>query len=111
MAYDVLLSKRAEARLDRSIAYITDVLCSPAAARRLIDSFDLALDSLKTNPPFFVVDKQTSEDLGRIVYRKKLGKYRLLFCVDEAKQQVLVFSFVHELQDAREFVRQDYADI
>ena len=70
MAYDVVLSKRAEARLDCSIAYITDVLCSPAAARRLIDSFDLALDSLKTNPSFFVVDKQTSEDLGRIVYRK-----------------------------------------
>lgn len=111
MAYDVVLSKRAEARLDCSIAYITDVLCSPAAARRLIDSFDLALDSLKTNPSFFVVDKQTSEDLGRIVYRNKLGKYRLLFCIDEAKQQVLVFSFVHELQDAREFVRQDYADI
>ena len=35
----------------------------------------------------------------------------LLFGIDEAKQQVLIFSFVHELQDAREFVRQDYADI
>ena len=111
MVYDVILSKKAEARLSHAVGYIADVLCSPAAAKRLLASFDFIIDSLKTSPSFAVVAKEPSRTLGRTVYQKKIGKYKVLFCIDEARQQVIVFSFFHELQDERSIVRQDYSEI
>lgn len=108
MGFEVRFSETARRRLEDSIAYTSGVLCQPGSARHLYEAVSVFIDELESNPHFLIVDHEASALTGDQVYRKKIGGYRLLFYKDEAAREFVIFSFMHDLQDARAFLMDDY---
>ena len=111
MDFDVVVSSRANARLDAAIVYLANVLCSPRAASRLLDGFQLALHDLRTNPTFAVVAREVSDALSQTVYQRRIGNYKILFCVDAQRHVVTVFSFLHSRQDQGAIASEDFSEL
>ena len=111
MDFDVVVSSRANARLDAAIVYLANVLCSPRAASRLLDGFQLALHDLRTNPTFAVVAREVSDALSQTVYQRRMGNYKILFCVDAQRRVVTVFSFLHSRQDQGAIASEDFSEL
>ena len=100
MGYSVRVTSSAHESVISSVGYIAEVCSAPRAAVRLLDSYEVALESLRSNPIFNPVNASASRRLGRNIYRKRVGGYFLYYYVDEDASEVVVFSFLHRRQDA-----------
>lgn len=110
MAFRVRFTTPALRRLKNSISYLNDVLCQPGTARRLHESVLEFVEELEGDPRFLVVDHEASQLVGECLYRKRIGRYKLLFMKDSAAEEFVIVSFIHDLQDARAFLAREYED-
>lgn len=108
MAYEVVVARTANENFGKALTYISEVLCVPRAAMRLLEAFETAVDSLEEYPAFFPVHREASDLVGREVRWRSVGEYRLYFVIDKEDRTVTVFSFLHRCQDALYHLRQDY---
>lgn len=95
-------------RFERSVAYISEVLCEPSAATRLADGFQLALNQLKDARKFRIIDTEVTELVGEPVFRIKLDNYKLLYTVNEDDNRVTIETFAHDRQDISRVVATDF---
>ena len=106
MAYNVRATPTVRSCLKKALAYLVDVFCSPQAAARLADSYDLAILALEKNPTFCPTDYYASKLFHRPIYKKQVGNYLLYFFVED--NDVVAFSFLHKRQNKYTHLRADY---
>lgn len=110
MGFKVRITEAARRGLDDSIAYVGGVLCQPVSARHLFESVLSLIEELESNPRFLIVDHEASALTGDQIYRARVGRYRILFYKDDVAREFVIFSFMHELQNAQAFLMEDYGD-
>lgn len=98
MDYEVILSNRALSDLERIVTYITDDLGNPVAADAFLDRFDQMIDRLSESPLIFSLC--ISPYLAMMKLRKvSVGRYILLYQVDEEDHAVHIVHVASELED------------
>ncbi len=103
MAYELVVTRKAEADLDAIIGYIMNELCNADAASEMLDAVGASYDALEDNPHLYPVCVQPI--LYRCGYRKiVIKRYLLIYRVNEAQKTVFVERFFSELQDYAEKV-------
>ena len=101
MAYEVIVAPSAErALIVPCAADSSETFHSPSAARRLLDSFEVAIAALEQNPFAYPVDRYVSALTGAEVRKKRVGNYRIYYRVNQPALQVDVAHFFHVRQDA-----------
>ena len=98
MAYNLIITERADELIDRLTAYLLNNLKNPDAAAHFLDELDTIYNRLEENPCQFAESKD--KYLFMRGYRDALFKemnYRVIFRVDE--QSVYVLGVFHTLED------------
>lgn len=98
MAYDLVITDRAEALIDDCVFYILNKLKSPKAAGHLLDEISEIYDRLENNPLQFEDCKD--DYLRSRGYKEALTskmQYRLIFRI--ADKTVYVVGLFHNLED------------
>ncbi|WP_143753827.1 hypothetical protein [Collinsella sp. An271] len=75
MAYRVVVAETAQRNFDSAMAYISGVLGMSNAAIRLLDAFEVAVDSLEGHPSFYPVHREASELIGREVHWRSADRF------------------------------------
>ena len=98
MAYNVVITNKAEHDLDEIIDYMVNELCNMEAAQNLVDELKKHYDMLSQTPNLFEACPQIL--LQQSAYRKVVVRgYVLIYRVDEDKSVVYVERFFSELQN------------
>ncbi len=98
MAYNLIITQRADEQVDRLTAYLITHLKNPRAATHFLDELDAIYNRLEENPYQFAESKD--EYLFMRGYRDALFQemnYHVVFRVDE--QFVYVLGVFHTLED------------
>ena len=98
MAYNLIITQRADELIDRLTAYLVNNLKNPDAASHFLDELETIYDRLEENPYQFSESKD--EYLFLRGYREALFhemKYRVVFRTEE--QTVYVLGVFHMLED------------
>lgn len=83
MGYSVRVTSSVRERLKSTVNYLVEVRCDPQYARRLLDGVEAAIGSFKSDALFPIIDIRASGLVGRSVYKRKVGSYKLLYIIDE----------------------------
>lgn len=110
MAFNVVVSNLVLLRINAAIDYIEHVCNNRQYAKRLYDAIQKSILELETKDRFHVRDQEASLLIGRDVNRIKLGRYKLLYVIDNRENVVTVFSFFHEAQNFEKFIASDLAN-
>lgn len=110
MAYSIHHTARFKRQLEGAIEYILHTLCSPQAAKSLLDEYEQALQLIRNTPTWLPVDQSASAHFDATIYRKTVRSYLMRYWVDEASGAVHLISFRHRSQDYTSFVGYDLAD-
>lgn len=110
MAFSVVVSKRAAYRIDATISYIENACNNRRYAKRLYEAIEKSILELENKDGFHIRDPEASLLLGQEVNRIKLGRYILLYAINDRENLVTVFSFFHEAQDFTNFIATDFAN-
>ena len=101
MAYELFIAERAEGDLDAILDYICNSLCNPAAAAKFIEAVEQSYAGLERNPKLHSLCVQPI--LRAAGYRKVIiGRYILIYRVDDARGAVYIERFFSELEDCAE---------
>ena len=101
MAYKVVETRRARRALEQIIRYLVQELKEPQAAERLLDEIQRCYAQLAQMPRMF--QKCLAPSLSAQGCRRAVvGKYIVLYKVDEGKKEVRVLFIVH---GSREYER------
>lgn len=111
MAFDVVVSRRAASKINAAISYIEDLCSNRPYAEQLYRAIERSIIELEQSAGFRIRDQAASELLKQDVYRIKLGKYKLLYVVDDGKKTIVVFSFFHQAQNLETLIRSDFANM
>ena len=98
MAYNLIITQRADELIDRLTAYLVNNLKNPDAASHFLDELETIYDRLEENPYQFAESKD--EYLFMRGYRDALFQemhYHVVFRVDE--RSVYVLGVFHTLED------------
>lgn len=98
MAYNLIVTDRADELIDDSVCYLIDKLKNPDAAKHLLDGIDKIYDRLEENP--FQFPESPDDYLKRRRYREALVpemSYRIVFRVEEP--DVYIVGVFHELEN------------
>lgn len=98
MAYNLIITERADELIDRLTAYLVNNLKNPDAASHFLGELEAIYDRLEENPYQFAESKD--EYLFMRGYRDALFQemnYHVVFRVDE--QSVFVLGVFHTLED------------
>ncbi len=109
MVFKVVVSDRVTSKIDATISYIENVCYNRPYAKRLYEAIEESVLGLETKTCFRVRDQEASHLLSQDVFRIKIGKYRLLYTVNDCESVVTVFSFFHEAQDLEPVIVYDFA--
>lgn len=99
MAYEVFLTDPVRNELRNSIAYISNDLSSPKAAKDLLDAFEKAIQMIGELPFAFPVHQVASQAAGEKVHFISVKRYMLFYFFDEVEQRVVCIAFLHGSQD------------
>ena len=98
MAYNLIITKNADAELDDIVRYIADHLDNPKAASGFLDSVEAAYDRLTDNPRLYQLCINLA--LEKSDYRKVvIGNYVMINRVDEERESVYILHFFYGRQD------------
>ena len=98
MAYNLIITERADELIEHLVAYLVNNLKNPDAASHFLDELDAIYDRLQDNPCQFSESKD--EYLFIRGYREALFRkmnYRVVFRTDE--QSVFILGVFHTLED------------
>ena len=107
MAYSIHRTARFSKQLESAIEYILHTLCSPRAAKSLLDEYEQVLQLIRNTPTWLAVDRAASAHFDTTIYRKTVRSYLIRYWVDEANSTVHLISFRHRSQDYTSFVGYD----
>lgn len=110
MAYSIQRTARFNKQLEGAVEYILHALCSPQAAKALLDEYEQALQLIRNTPTWLPVDHAASAHFDTTIYRKTVRSYLMRYWVDEANGTVHLISFRHRSQDYTSFVGYDLVD-
>lgn len=108
MAFDVVVTSSATRRLKDTINYLRFVCCNYGYAKSLFNEVEVAKRELEAKNGFHIVDHTISDFVGETVYRIKLGRYKLVYRIDEVNSHYVVFLFIHESQPLDVSVMRDF---
>ncbi len=98
MAYNLIITARADELIDDSVCYLIDKLKNPDAAAHLLNGIDKIYDRLEENP--FQFPESFDDYLKRRNYREALVtemSYRIVFRVEDS--DVYIVGLFHELEN------------
>ena len=98
MAYNLIVTERADELIDRLTSYLVNNLKNPGAAARFLDELEAIYDCLQDNP--FQFSESKDKYLFLRGYREAMFqemKYRVVFYADE--QSVYILGVFHTLED------------
>ncbi|MBO4911332.1 MAG: type II toxin-antitoxin system RelE/ParE family toxin [Butyrivibrio sp.] len=98
MAYNIVISERADELIDSCVSYIMNRLKNPQAAEHLINRLDGLYERLIDNPYQF--DDCKDDFLKHCGYKEALitdMKYRIIFRISE--DTVYIVGLFHDLED------------
>ena len=98
MAYNLIITERADELIDRLTAYLVNNLKNPDAASHFLDELEAIYDRLQDNPYQFSESKD--EYLFLHGYREAMFQemnYRVVFRTNE--QSVYILGVFHTLED------------
>ena len=98
MGYELCIARRAEGDLERIFGYICRELGNPAAAANFADAVDAVYAKLEENPRLYAECVQPI--LRAAGYRRAvIGRYLLVYRIDEECRVVYIARFFSELED------------
>lgn len=101
MAYELFITGEASRDLDSILDYIYADLCNPAAATKFADAVAQSFARLEQNPLLYSLCTQPI--LRAAGYRKVvIGRYILIYRVNDERSTVYVERFFSELEDYAE---------
>ena len=98
MAFDVRMTGYARHRLSETVSFIQHVCGNALYATKLLNATRDVVEQLKTQEGFRIVDHDISDLVGEVVYRVRIGKYKLVYRVKPEQKAILIFLFMHESQ-------------
>ena len=99
MAYNVLITQRAEQDLSEIISYFTDKLCNPKAADSLLIDFLKEKENISDNPYMYPSSNNSllqSEGYHRFLFKKN---YIALYLIDESEKTVSIMRIFYAKRD------------
>ena len=108
MAFKVVVSDRVIFRIESTIHYIENVYSNRQYAKRLYEAIVESVLELEAKDGFHIRDQEASLLLGQDVNRIKIGKYKLLYVINDETCVVTVFSFFHESQSFENIILYDF---
>ena len=108
MAFKVVVSDRVIFRIESTIHYIENVCSNRQYAKRPYEAIVESVLKLETKDGFHIRDQEASLLLGQDVNRIKIGKYKLLYVINDETCVVTVFSFFHESQSFENIILYDF---
>ena len=101
MAYELIITQKAERDLDEILGYIVNELCNVPAAIHLTDEIEKRYRLLTENPRLYSECQQPLLKAGH--YRKVVvGGYLMIYRVDTKKDIVIIERFFSDLEDYAE---------
>lgn len=107
MAYSVKRSAEFAEQLGQAIKYVHGTLCSPRAARAILDELDRQLRLVADHPFWFPIDQGMSDIFGLDIHRIAVRSYVAFYLVSDASQTVHLITFRHQSQDISTFENYD----
>ena len=105
MAYDLVITDRAEELIDDCVFYILNKLKSPEAAIHFMDDMEEIYDRLEENPYLFPESKDSYLfSKGYLEAVLSSMSYRVVFRIDE--KNVYIVGVYHDLEDYAKKVEQ-----
>lgn len=98
MAYNLIITDRADELMDASVFYVINKLKNSQAAEHLLDGISDVYDRLEDNPYQFMDSKD--DYLKRMGYKEALildMKYKIIFRIEN--KTVYVVGLFHDLED------------
>lgn len=104
MTYKVERSEEFTAAFSEAVDYVCNTLCSPRAAKAILDEMDHQIDLLSEQPSWFPVDRLMSERFGIDIYRASVRSYAVFYMISEPTKTVHLITFRHRAQDISTFI-------
>ena len=108
MAFEVVFTTDAAERLEKTANYLQYTCQSPKLASELYDCVSAEIVKLRTKTGFHIVDHVVSDFVGETVYRVRMGRYKIVYKIDESSNRYVVFLFMHESQNLDVSVMRDF---
>ena len=99
MAYSLKRSAEFTTQLRRAVAYVHDMLCSPQAAKAILDELERQLRLVANYPKWFPLDQEMSDRFGLEIHRFAVRSYCAYYLVNEPAKTIQLITFRHRSQD------------
>ena len=99
MAYSVERSDEFTRQLSQAVAYVYDTLCSPHAAKAMLDELERQLRLVAEHPNWFPLDQGMSNLFGLEIHRFAVRSYCAYYLISDAAETVQLITFRHQSQD------------
>lgn len=101
MEYKLVVTNNFERDLSAALKYISEVLFSPAAARRLLKTAKIKIANIGENP--FMYPKYHDEKISEMGYRYAVCEnYLIFYRIEEAEKQIYLLRFLYSAQNITE---------
>lgn len=101
--YRLFLSRAAEEDFEQIVSYMTKKLANPIAAEHFLDAVNDCYTNLKNMPKMY--EESRDPYLRSSGYRKAvIGKYILLYKIDESKQCVKIYRIFYGARNYKELL-------
>lgn len=99
MAYSVTRSAEFTGQLSQTVEYVHGTLCSPRAAKAIVDELDRQIRLISEHPLWFPIDQRMSDIFGMDIHRIFIRSYVAYYLVSDVSQTVHLITFRHQSQD------------
>lgn len=98
MVFNVIITEPANDDLEEIVTYLSETLDNPSAADRLTERVDRVIDHLSIMPEMYD-SLSVYEEQKKGLRKVPLGKYLMVFQIDEPSETVRILRFFHGTQD------------
>ncbi len=107
MAYSVRRSAEFARQLDQAVAYVYNTLCSPRAAKAMLDELERQLKLVSEHPNWFPLDQGMSDLFDLEIHRFAVRSYCVYYLISETTETIQLITFRHQSQDISTYENYD----